>query len=487
MKLFNNTPVRRYTPPTCTLELWDKRAGLSRWREEASLKELNFVLHFDDPRLLEEQQVTLQGDLPQLEVLSDVVASYTQNLLHQTVNCLTVTHQSPLEETACLAKLSSSSPSTKEVDNFSSPPSLQPKGFLSHELRLGSLETKASHSLVSLSSSQLFDLLNALEDYQEDLTVLSSSESSPRRKGLWVWSGAAVVALLAIAIPTVGLKWFEKFNPTGVSLIQDQDETEQTLSFLDVLPPVPPPPTGPIPSPSLAPMLATKDPLPPPEKIRAATPPPRNPSTDIKPPTPSVLPPPPVVPPAPPQPSTANNNYQVPNQPPPEDLLTLPVPGTSMIMPSSPVTVANRIRSIPGIPAPPPLQAKSLAGRSPDEQRPETPINNPLSQDQPISPKPTPQMTLLDAIPQVAEARQYFQQRWQPPENLAQTLEYRLIVQSDGSLKQAVPLGKAATLYYPQAGIPNPGSAFVSTLDVSGNQTIRLVLSPNGTVKTFLE
>ncbi|XTZ10325.1 MAG: DUF4335 domain-containing protein, partial [cyanobacterium endosymbiont of Rhopalodia yunnanensis] len=71
--------------------------------------------------------------------------------------------------------------------------------------------------------------------------------------------------------------------------------------------------------------------------------------------------------------------------------------------------------------------------------------------------------------------------------NLSQTLEYRLIVQPDGSLKQAVPLGKAAIVYYQKASIPTPGSAFVSSLDISENQTIRLVLSPNGRVKTFLE
>lgn len=486
MKLFSNTPIRRYTPPTCTLELWDKRSGLSRWREEASLKELNFVLSFDDPKLLEEQQVTLQGDLPQLTVFYDVVTSYTQNLLYQTVNSFTVTHQSPLENTICSARLSSSIPSSEETDKLNLPPSLQPKGFLSHELKLGSLETKASHSFVSLSSSQLFDLLNALEDYQEDLTVLSSSENFTQRQGIWVWTWAVAVALLAIAIPMVGPKWFDRLNADGVSLIRNQEEPEQILSFLDVLPPVPPPPSAPIPSPSMPPMLATKDLLPPPEKISTAAPLSRNLSVDIKPPTSSVLPPSSVFPPVPRQPSTIDNYYRVPDQSPTENLLTLPVPGISTSMPSSLSTMSSRISAIPTIPIPPPLQTKALGEHSLEKQIPETPIVNPLSEEH-IFAKLTPQKTLLDAIPQVAEARQYFQQRWQPPKNLSQTLEYRLIIQSDGSLKQAVPLGKAAIVHYQKASIPTPGSIFVSALNISENQTIRLVLSPNGRVKTFLE
>ncbi|BBA79436.1 hypothetical protein RGRSB_0918 [cyanobacterium endosymbiont of Rhopalodia gibberula] len=486
MKLFSNTPIRRYTPPTCTLELWDKRSCLSRWRKEASPKELNFVLNFDDPKLLEEQQVTLQGNFPQLEVLCDVVACYAQNFLYQTVNYLTVTNQSSFEDTICSAESSSSTPSIEKIDELNLPPSLRPKGFLSHQLNLGSLETKASHSFVSLTSSQLFDLLNALEDYQEDLAILSSPGNSIQPQGIWVWTWTAVVALLAIAIPIVGPKWFDRLNSSGASLIQNQESPEQMLSFLDVLPPVPPPPSVQIPSPSMPPMLATKDPLPPPEKISIADPPPRNPSVDIKPPTPPISSSSSVSPFASPQLSTANNYYQTPNQLPAKDNLTLQGSRIPTIMPSSPLTMADRISAIPSIPTLPSLQAEALVERSPEEQTPELPIINPLSQNY-IFAEPIPRTTLLDAIPQVAEARQYFQQRWEPPRNLSQTLEYRLIIQSDGSLKQAVPLGKAAIVYYQKASIPAPGSAFVSSLDILENQTIRLVLSPDGRVKTFLE
>ncbi|WP_267384445.1 DUF4335 domain-containing protein [Cyanobacterium sp. uoEpiScrs1] len=483
MKLFNNAPVRRYTPPTCTLELWDKRPYLSRWKEKAPLKELNFVLNFDDPKVLEEQQVTIQGDIPQLEFLCDMVACYVQNLLCQTISCLTITHQSSFKEVTCSTKISSSS---DEINESNLPPSLQPKGFLNHQLKLGSLKRKASHSFVSLTSSQLFDLLNALENYQEDLTVLSSSKNSTHRQEIWVWTWVTAVALLAIAVPAVVPKWLDRLNYSGVSLIQNNENPEQMLSFLDVLPPVPPPPNAPIPSLSMPPILATKDPLPPPERINIISSPSRNSSTDIKPSTYPVLPSSSLFSTTSLQPLTTNNYYQLSTEPSAGDILTPQGLRNPAIMSSFPSTMADSPSDIPDISTPPPLRTEMLVEQSSKESIPETPIVNPLSEEYAFV-QPTPQKTLLDATPQVAEVRQYFQQHWQPPKNLSQTLEYRLIVQPDGSLKKVIPLGKAATMYYSKAFIPTPGSIFVSSLDTSENQTIRLVLSPNGNVKTFLE
>jgi hypothetical protein len=100
---------------------------------------------------------------------------------------------------------------------------------------------------------------------------------------------------------------------------------------------------------------------------------------------------------------------------------------------------------------------------------------------------PQNQYNLLDTIPQVAEARQYFQERWQPPEDLTQTLEYQLLIKPDGSLDQSIPLGKAATLYLAKLPLPAQGQPFVRPLSTPNEQTLRLVLSPNGRVRTFLE
>ena len=82
MKLVRDSLLRRYTPPTCTLELWQAR-GI--WQREPKVlpTDYQFVLHFDDPRLLEDQQMTLTGTPPQLEALAQTVEYYVQTQLSQ--------------------------------------------------------------------------------------------------------------------------------------------------------------------------------------------------------------------------------------------------------------------------------------------------------------------------------------------------------------------------------------------------------------------
>lgn len=477
MMLFSESAIRRYTPPTCTLEIWDKRPKFSRWTKKTSSNDLHFELKFDDPRLSDKEQVNLSGDHLQLELLADVVSSYVQNLLYQTSSCLTSSPDHCLEK-----KIDSNLTNILDNASFSSshPPRLQPQGFLTHQLMFGDLAIQCSHPDITLSASQLFDLLNALEGYTQGSSVVTPAPTSWRGKGLSVWVGTVAVALLAIGVPTVGVKWFRQLYPNSASNLS-QDKNEQPVGFLDVLPPVPPPSGKPLPSPSLAPMLANRDPLPPPSTLNPGTPPPRNSFVAIKSPNLAILPPPPVVPPAPPKPPNAVDA-------PPIDPATagrvpvLPPSGRGMVMQPWPSTPAAQIMAIAPLPAPPRLAAKSLSGRSLVDGN-----NVSTEVDPSVTTKPPLETTLLDAIPQVAEARQYVQQRWQPAADVKQTLEYRLIVGPDGSLKQAVPLGKAATLYMASTGLPKPGDSFVSKLDLSENQTIRLVLTPNGRVQTFLE
>ncbi|MEM8778893.1 MAG: DUF4335 domain-containing protein [Cyanobacteria bacterium P01_G01_bin.49] len=479
--IFEKSPLQLYTPPTCTLKLWDKRSLLSRWREKITLENLGFELHFDDPRLIEEEQVTIKGDHTQLALLHSVVGSYVQQFLYQTSSCL-------IDQTPCLAE--SMTPengenSDSEASSFlpTDPPSLTPKGLLTHRLNLGFLATQATHSSVNLSVSQLFDLLNALEAYSDNILDLTSPYGIFTKQNIWVWTGATAAAILALLIPTVGVQWYQQQSSLDLAVDESPENGEDERSFLNVLPPVPPPPKEPLPPPSLAPNLANRDPLPPPSQISQATPPPRNPNVAIQAPPVRVLPPPPTAPAAPPKPGTANpapaGNTEVP-------VHLLPNGETPTVMPAlPPETVTQMMAQQPPLPPPPTLQ-----GRSPNQTAPTDTLSvpNELLPDNAQPPvQSPPNMSLLDAIPQVAEVRQYFQQRWQPPEDLVQSLEYRLVVQNDGSLKQAIPLGKAATLYLQQTGMPAPGDNFVSSLDVANDQTIRLVLNQNGTVKTFLE
>ena len=474
--LFNNTPLQTYTPPTCTLKLWDKRPLFSRWGELVALNHIEFELQFDDPRLLEEDQVTVKGDRLQLELLRNVVQAYVKNFLHQT---------------SCYGK----KPTEIELspDQSNHLPSLSFQSLLTHDLAFGSLASQASHQSVTLSVSQLFDLVNALEAYHNTIVTLAHPKSTPLRKSLAVWIATGTVAVLAILIPTVGVRWFRQVTSTDTGEQDISENTENTLSFLDVLPPVPPPPKTPLPDPSLAPNLATRDPLPPPGQIDQGTPPPRNPNIAIQAPSLRVLPPPPVAPPAPPKPNTTPSNNSVTVEQVPAHLL--PNGQTPIVMPSLPAETAQQLIQNPTLPTPPTLQAKvprqeTSTAPSLSSTREQNQLSIPdelLSPESRVTPKPPPETTLLDAIPQVAQVRQYFKERWEPPQNLQQTLEYRLIVQEDGSLKQTIPLGRSAAIYLSQIPFPTPGSDFVSPLATPSSQTIRLVLIPNGRVKTLLE
>ncbi|MGK7959640.1 DUF4335 domain-containing protein [Crocosphaera sp.] len=484
MMLLNKTPLQTYTPPTCTLKLWDKRPLLSRWGELVSLDNIEFELQFDDPRLLEEDQVTVKGDRNQLELLHNVVQTYVKKFLHQTATYWQATEEKPLSQTQ---------PAMDTQGII--PPSLSPQGLLNHHLTFGSLASQASHGSVRLSISQLFDLVNALETYNNTVVTLTNPKTTPLRKSVGVWVAAGTVAVLAIVIPTVGVKWFRQVTSRDTPTEDTTETADNPLSFLDVLPPVPPPPKTPLPDPSLAPTLANRDPLPPPSQIGQATAPPRNQTVAVQAPPLRVLPPPPAAPPAPPKPNTANTNPsngsvtvdQVPTH-------LLPNGQTPIVMPSLPPEQAQQLIQNPTLPPPPTLQAKAgnrgntltLPSSSGDRDQLTIPTEL-LSPDANVTPKSPPQTSLLDAIPQVTQVRQYFQERWEPPQSLAQTLEYRLIVQEDGSLKQTIPLGRSAAIYRSQIPFPVPGSEFVSPLETSNHQTIRLVLIPNGKVKTLLE
>ena len=99
----------------------------------------------------------------------------------------------------------------------------------------------------------------------------------------------------------------------------------------------------------------------------------------------------------------------------------------------------------------------------------------------------TPAKTAFDTLPQVAQVRQYFQARWAPPESLEDTLEYRLTLAPDGSLEEVTPLGQASEIYLDRTSIPLRGESFISPSPDGNAARIRLVLSPNGAVQTFAE
>ncbi|PSB41334.1 hypothetical protein C7B67_26775, partial [filamentous cyanobacterium Phorm 6] len=144
--------LKRYTPPTCTLEITAKSSPLSRWAGQPVFKSLNFELRLDDPRLPDTEHVTLRGDRLQLETLHQAVSSYVQNLLgasrdwESNLNSKTdLTAAGPdlseaapgaviLDRPANTSELATSAPNTSYLPV---PPRLEPRGWLAHNLFLG--------------------------------------------------------------------------------------------------------------------------------------------------------------------------------------------------------------------------------------------------------------------------------------------------------------------------------------------------------------
>lgn len=186
----SNSVLRRYTPPTCSLQIVALNSPVSR----RTGHQLRFELRFDDPQLPEHQKVNIQGNSDQLEALHEAVTTYVQNLLnssHERFKAVFSVQAPPssdpvVSSTLQALKLSNSQDSSSDQLLDSSAASapkepttarsekifLQPGKGIFHNLFLGPLATKESGSVVQLSMLQLFDLATALDAYAADRVVV---------------------------------------------------------------------------------------------------------------------------------------------------------------------------------------------------------------------------------------------------------------------------------------------------------------------------
>jgi hypothetical protein len=531
MKLHSDSLIRRYTPPTCTLEIWAKRSPLSFWSERQLIKDLRFELHFDDPRLPQEEQIAIKGDRAQLQKLGDVVGSYVQDFLQQpsfqipvAVETLTLPSTSP--EAPASAPMTSSARSEEDRNasvSFPSSPALKPKGLLSHELSFGSLAVNSSKPAIQLSVSQLFDLAEALEQFSAEIDALPALNKIKKRKKIVIWASTAAVALLAVGTAIVGTRVFQASERQATNMAASKGESESKQApqsnVGEAIPAVPPAPTNePVPSPTMPPSLKNRETLPPPPAVSEPTnssrqasvppvlpPPPKSPSPSanakpaspkqpttiaVVPESPKKIQPSSSAPSQPPKKTQSNSNAR--SQPPESETAT---PNGELKLPTLP--------SLQSEPSPSAVAESSVDASSANMQtqsvspsKPEADNAAPASTPNPTAyapstaaPPASSQETnnLLDTIPQVAEVRQYFQERWKSPDGLNQRLEYRLTLNREGAIARIVPLGRAANIYLDRTQMPLMGTPFVSPLETNERATIRLVLNPDGSVRTFLE
>jgi hypothetical protein len=463
--------IRRYTPPTCTLEIAANESPLSRWMGQSVLKRLRFKLIFDDPRVADDQWTVVRGNRAQLEALTQAVTHYVQQFLSQSA-----TYLSRPNAPAAIA-----APTTEFVTETS--PSgiyLQPKGLVTHELHLGTLATESSGSSIRLSAVQLSDLATALDEFAAEVTTLPNLES-PR----WIstppaWGTIAAAVVVAIGVTATIARVFEPSPQLANNSNSAPSSSDQRLA-------VQPLPNSPPPSP-LATLPASPLPLA---------------SVPTTPPTPKNLPSPsPTVPTQPQQMAKVD----VPKQPPVDapipqiqvpvrevPVSAIPDQTLSSKKPSGSAKIGNPSATNSAADPVPPA-AISAPSNSTGIANGDVQISsssNPSATATLRAPSPAEALAARSApaaqIPQVTEAKTFFQDRWQPPKELTQSIEYRLVLSPDGTIREITPLGDTANRFVDRTPIPLIGEKLVSPIKGGGSPIIRLILSPNGTVQTFSE
>ncbi|HEY9644148.1 MAG TPA: DUF4335 domain-containing protein [Coleofasciculaceae cyanobacterium] len=456
--------LRRYTPPTCTLEIAATGSALSRWTDRAVLKHLRFQLSFDDPTLPEDKQVTIRGDRTQLEALWETVTAYVQSLLHWTPEQMAVAN--PAAADLAAADLAAADLPPTAGHHTPEPPShltvaptgiaLHRKGLLTHDLALGSLANEQSGAVVPLSTLQLFDLANALDEYHAEALTLPALGRPAWSKSRNSWAGIAAGLLLTVG-SAAALMRFVSVVSTPSSQLSASNSSAVDPNFPDKSSSRLPAAPGLEPLPS----AAALQPLPPPPPVGAT-------KNAAPPPSVSV---PRTAPINPPETPAAPTLMPAPIAPPGGQVAIIPQSGLPSAANVSPNPQAGDT-TLPTLRA----SASSEAARqatSPAEAQGGT--------------VPATGSTAFDAIPQVAEVRNYFQRSWQPPQGLTQTLEYRLTLNADGSLQRILPLGQSAATFLDRTNMPLTNEPFVSPVENGGNPEIRLVLGQDGRVQTFLE
>ncbi|BAY52227.1 hypothetical protein NIES2134_101690 [Thermostichus vulcanus NIES-2134] len=168
---------------------------------------------------------------------------------------------------------------------------------------------------------------------------------------------------------------------------------------------------------------------------------------------------------------------------PPETSTLVPLPSPPEMPPPA----------IAPAPPPPPVVQEAPPPQLPD-QNPDQ--NNVVVQAPPkrapadIEPAPMilpPAETTPIPATTLREVQTYFQDRWRPPASLDTSLEYRIVLNPDGTLAQALPLNGAAVRFIDRTPIPLQQSPLASPFGGDRPILLRLVLMPSGSVQVFAE
>ena len=538
--VISNSITKKYTPPTCTLEVVAKSSLLSRWSQRPLIKDMQFELRFDDPRLPNEEQVTIKGDHLQLEMLCEAVDEYVQDFLSQSPLNGSLLLVPSLHNTSDSAPSNQSRAEKKDIPSqpnlvaLSAKPHLQGSNPLVHQLFFGELATEASGTKVNLSASQLFDLANALDEYNREMAALPPLPQSQNRVIPVAW-----VSVAAVAVATVGLSlYFIRFNQQAQVTADSSEnieelETAQNQILSSEVESVSVPEAGsnfPIPSPTLPPSLSQESRLPPPPRVSIPPAPNNSPpanlpltiqpsnsgrvstitaspvdsSTSVKATSPTS--PPTLARNSSSNSGLASNNgsnfggdsgisNEAPNFPPEDNGLSSSK--ISAIVPEYPKIPDNLPSLNPDLPTTnPDIANSSLITRIPESsifseeeniipsQQEDLPLN---SNDGDTDERLEVAVRKSTGTPiQVTQAVNYFENSWQPPAELDQVLQYRLLLRQDGSIRRIIPLGRASVDFIISTGMPVIGTPFVDSFSQE-NPQMQVLFYPDGSVEASLE
>ncbi|MGK7902887.1 MAG: DUF4335 domain-containing protein [Hormoscilla sp.] len=438
--------LRKYTSPTCTLEILGKSSALSPWAGQPVIKNIQFRLQLEGQEQSAEKHREIRGDRAQLEALRLAVESYVQGLLTQSHDLINAQTLSRLKTANSSLKTGETQPKNKaNSKNKKSRKAiyLQAKGMKNHELFMGNkLSTTSRSSVIHLSTLQLFDLVTVMDEYVLDAIAFPALEKKPSLLFSDSFRVAASITI-ALGLTAYSLQLLNKFyssQPPSITTVGQKISPPESQEIAI-------PTSPPMPSPSQADTMPS-------EEVNAEI---QTPLTT----TPSV--------PSPPSP-------------------IVPLPPIA----ADDASIARRQRAIAPPPPPPQISLKrdvAVEPLPPAETDSGAIASNPPINKPPVELRNTPATDTEDIkdIPQVAEVKAYFQKRWDPPETLDISIEYRLAIARDGTVKQVTPLSVAAENYLDRTKMPLWGEEFVSPIEGELQPTIRVVLNPNGTVQTFLE
>ena len=504
---------RRYTPPTCTLEIYHPQPFWGRWQNRSFPPLFSFQLHFDDPRITQEDKISIIGDRDLLETLRIKVEEYISRYLQQ----------NQIEQDNLTSDLSP--PPEKEVVY------LTRQSDYNHLLYYQSFEPHQETIEITLNNTQLLDLTNALTSYYWDATA--KVVKPPKKKNNF----AKAIALTALVATFGSFWWWSNQQNTIGDLADGDSQVDEDKFENNVTPVVPPTPLDPksIPQtivPKVPEKLLQQEKLlppiptltqPPAQLVLPSTPPAFTPENETA--ITTIIP----------TPTTDSSNQSdssinVSRQNSPDGnqnqlnidtgLVTALNLGSenSQTNPTNQNTQTNQINQIN---TNNPVENNNLnptsvptltAGNNNSPSSQQTNINT--NPDQKVlalnnfqdpfgdrTPVEKPSVTLKEKINSdnsdliakriyqdaSSEVKSYFNQRWTPAEQLTQSIEYRLQISPNGTLVKVTPVGQIAEIYLDKTAMPVLGETIVANADLSSPVTVRLILTPNGDVKAFPE